>query len=217
MTARALPGAGCGRQRLGVGAAAFVVAMSIHVAGWLAFRSMPTAGRVAQPQAAETARRALIVEWIPEQPAADARDDARGDARLPRRHDPEVAARRPAPSTIKRNRLPNPETVTNADTAANRAEAVRPEVPAAGVDWRRDLDAIGTPRTVGRSPAATAIGALGASSGGIARRRETVDATLARGVSEARRADCRNAYAGMGLLAIPALALDTVRDAGCKW
>ncbi len=213
MTARALPGAGGRRPRLGVGAAAFVVAVSIHVAGWLAFRSMPTTGRVAQPQAAETARRALIVEWIPEQPAADARDDAR----LPRRHDPEVAARRPAPSAIKRNRLPNPETVTNADTAANRAEVVRPEVPAAGVDWRRDLDAIGTPRTVGRSPAVAAIGALGASSGGIARRRQTVDATLARGVSEARRADCRNAYAGMGLLAIPVLALDTVRDAGCKW
>ncbi|WP_260464027.1 hypothetical protein [Burkholderia sp. Bp8963] len=33
----------------------------------------------------------------------------------------------------------------------------------------------------------------------------------------ARRADCRSEYAGMGLLAIPALALDSVRDAGCRW
>ncbi|MGZ2744982.1 hypothetical protein [Burkholderia stagnalis] len=208
MTASALPGAGGGRQRLGVGAAAFVVAVSMHVAAWLALGSMPTTGRVAQPQAAETARRALTVEWIAEQPSAD----ARSGARLPRRHEPNVAAGRPAPSTSTKNR-----SLDAADTAANRAETVGPDVPAAGVDWRRDLDAIGTPRTLGRSPAAAAIGALGASSGGIAQRRDTVDATLARGVSEARRADCRNAYAGMGLLAIPALALDTVRDTGCKW
>ncbi|KVM83992.1 hypothetical protein [Burkholderia stagnalis] len=214
MTASAWPGAGGRRQRLGVGAVACVVAVAVHVAGWLALKSMPTTGRAVQPQAAETARRALIVEWIAQRPAAD----ARSGARLPRRHEPNVAAvRRPAPSTGTQNRSPNPEAVTKADAAANRVEAVRPNEPAAGVDWRHDLDAIGTPRSVRRSPAAAAIGALGASSGGIAQRRDTVDATLARGVSEARRADCRNAYAGMGLLAIPALALDTVRDAGCKW
>ncbi|MXN75916.1 hypothetical protein GR157_14380 [Burkholderia sp. 4701] len=208
MTASALPGTGGRRQRLGVGVAAFVVAVSMHVAGWLVLRSMPMTGRVVQTQAAETARRALIVEWIPERRAAD----AHSGARLPRRHDASPAARRPEQSISVKNRSPKVEAVI-----ANRAEAVRPDVPAAGVDWRRDLDAIGTPRSVGRSPAAAAIGALGASSGGIAQRRDTVDATLARGVSEARRADCRNAYAGMGLLAIPVLALDTVRDAGCKW
>ncbi|RQS03488.1 hypothetical protein DIE07_31785 [Burkholderia sp. Bp9002] len=208
MTASASPGAGGGRQRLGVGAVAFVVAVSIHVAGWVALRSMPKTSRVVQPPAAETARRALIVEWIAERPAAD----AHSGARLPRRHDSSPAARRPEQSISMRSRSPKAAAVI-----ANRAEPVMPDVPAAGVDWQRDLDAIGAPRSVGRSPAAAAIGALGASSGGIAPRRDTVDATLARGVSEARRADCRNAYAGMGLLAIPALALDTVRDSGCKW
>ncbi|TCW87475.1 hypothetical protein C5O80_06100 [Burkholderia sp. SRS-46] len=217
------------RNRLHVGAAAFVIATSVHVLGWLAFRSLPMTGGVARPPATQTSRRALIVEWIPVRPstrpprAHDAPAPVRGGpeavarsgARVQRRPDTSVAARMATPSTNARN--PKAEAATNADSAAPGAEAVRPDVPAPGIDWRRDLDAIGAPRSVGRSPAAAAIGALGASSGGIAQRHETVDETLARGVSEARRADCRRAYAGMGLLAIPALALDAVRDTGCKW
>jgi hypothetical protein len=40
---------------------------------------------------------------------------------------------------------------------------------------------------------------------------------LARGVSEAKRGDCRNAHAKAGLLALPMLALGAVSDSGCKW
>ena len=29
--------------------------------------------------------------------------------------------------------------------------------------------------------------------------------------------DCRNAYAGMGLLAVPALVASTIGDGGCRW
>jgi len=31
------------------------------------------------------------------------------------------------------------------------------------------------------------------------------------------RFDCKEVYAGLVLLAIPALLVDTVRDKGCKW
>ncbi|SMG00505.1 hypothetical protein [Burkholderia singularis] len=79
------------------------------------------------------------------------------------------------------------------------------------------LDAIGSPRRVAPSVAAAAVGALGASSGAPAPRNDTAASRLTHQISEAARADCRRAHAQMGLLAIPALALDALRDTGCKW
>ena len=44
------------------------------------------------------------------------------------------------------------------------------------------------------------------------------DEKLAREIEKAGKADCRNAYPGMGPLAVIPLALDAVRkDGGCKW
>ncbi|KVL10210.1 hypothetical protein [Burkholderia ubonensis] len=221
-------------RRLGVGVLAFVVALSLHLLGWLALRSASTAERAARLPAADTARRALSVELIPLQTPAPAqprrapatiapvrgRTDAAGSggARPLRDRDASMTTRVPARSSAAATRMPKADAVTRAD-AVSAPESSPADAPAPGVDWRGDLDAIGAPRTVGRSPAAATISGLGASSGAVAgaSRRTTADATLARGMSEARRADCRNAYAGMGLLAIPALAIDAVRDAGCKW
>ncbi|MBN3789556.1 hypothetical protein G3N94_22050, partial [Burkholderia sp. Ac-20353] len=53
------------RQRVAVGALAFVVAASLHWLGWLALRSVSTAGRDAALPAVKPARRALNVELIP--------------------------------------------------------------------------------------------------------------------------------------------------------
>ncbi|KWK88215.1 hypothetical protein WM22_06970 [Burkholderia ubonensis] len=219
-------------RRLGVGVLAFVVALSLHLLGWLALRSASMAERAARLPAADTARRALSVELIPLQTPAQprrapatiapvrGRTDAAGSggARPLRDRDASMTTRVPARSSAAATRMPKAEAVTRAD-AVSAPESGPADAPAPGVDWRGDLDAIGAPRTVGRSPAAATISGLGASSGAVAgaSRRTTADATLARGMSEARRADCRNAYAGMGLLAIPALAIDAVRDAGCKW
>ncbi|KWB44098.1 hypothetical protein WL37_17500 [Burkholderia ubonensis] len=212
-------------RRLGVGVLAFVVALSLHLLGWLALRSASMAERAARLPAADTARRALSVELIPLQPPAQprrapatiapvrGRTDAAGSggARPLRDRDASMTTRVPARSSAAAPRMPKAD-------AVSAPESGPADAPAPGVDWRGDLDAIGAPRTVGRSPAAATISGLGASSGAVgASRRTTADATLARGMSEARRADCRNAYAGMGLLAIPALAIDAVRDAGCKW
>ncbi|KWI44170.1 hypothetical protein WM05_22025 [Burkholderia ubonensis] len=212
-------------RRLGVGVLAFVVALSLHLLGWLALRSASMAERAARLPAADTARRALSVELIPlpapaqpqRAPATIApvrgRTDAAGagGARPLRDRDASMTTRVPARSSAAAPRMPKAD-------AVSAPESGPADAPAPGVDWRGDLDAIGAPRTVGRSPAAATVSGLGASSGAVgASRRTTTDATLARGMSEARRADCRNAYAGMGLLAIPALAIDAVRDAGCKW
>ncbi|KVW70306.1 hypothetical protein [Burkholderia ubonensis] len=219
-------------RRLGVGVLAFVVALSLHLLGWLALRSASMAERAARLPAADTARRALSVELIPLQTPAQprrapatiapvrGRTDAAGSggARPLRDRDASMTTRVPARSSAAATRMPKAEAVTRAD-AVSAPESSPADAPAPGVDWRGELDAIGAPRTVGRSPTAATISGLGASSGmgtGVSRR-ATTDATLARGMSEARRADCRNAYAGMGLLAIPALAIDAVRDAGCKW
>ncbi|KWE93874.1 hypothetical protein [Burkholderia ubonensis] len=219
-------------RRLGVGVLAFVVALSLHLLGWLALRSASMAERAARLPVADTARRALSVELIPLQTPAQprrapatiapvrGRTDAAGSggARPLRDRDASMTTRVPARSSAAATRMPKADAVARAD-AVSAPESSPADAPAPGVDWRGELDAIGAPRTAGRSPAAATISGLGASSGmgtGVSRR-ATTDATLARGMSEARRADCRNAYAGMGLLAIPALAIDAVRDAGCKW
>ena len=40
---------------------------------------------------------------------------------------------------------------------------------------------------------------------------------LADDIEKAGRADCRKAYASLGLAAVLPLAIDAVRDKGCKW
>ncbi|KVD73735.1 hypothetical protein WS62_08005 [Burkholderia sp. ABCPW 14] len=100
---------------------------------------------------------------------------------------------------------------------AQRKPARTPSAPAPGADWRADLDSVGSFRSIGRGSADAAVEATGASSGLALPRKATAASTLAREMSKASRADCRNAYSGMGLLAIPALAIDAVRDDGCKW
>ncbi|AOJ11883.1 hypothetical protein WS71_21695 [Burkholderia mayonis] len=100
---------------------------------------------------------------------------------------------------------------------AQRKPARTPGAPAPGADWRADLDSVGSFRSIGRGSADAAVEATGASSGLALPRKATAASTLAREMSKASRADCRNAYSGMGLLAIPALAIDAVRDDGCKW
>ncbi|NDI85503.1 hypothetical protein EYB48_07815 [Undibacterium sp. B2R-29] len=48
-------------------------------------------------------------------------------------------------------------------------------------------------------------------------RKDTLETDLAKGTKKAERKDCRNAFAGLGLLALVPLAASTVTDLGCKW
>lgn len=40
---------------------------------------------------------------------------------------------------------------------------------------------------------------------------------LARDIEKAAKPDCREAYSGMGVLAVLPLAADALRDKGCRW
>jgi hypothetical protein len=40
---------------------------------------------------------------------------------------------------------------------------------------------------------------------------------LEKDIEKAAKPDCRQAYAGMGLAAVVPLAIDAVRDKGCRW
>lgn len=48
-------------------------------------------------------------------------------------------------------------------------------------------------------------------------RDQSLEQQLGSATQKAQRKDCRNAYAGIGLLAIIPLAVSTVVDTGCKW
>lgn len=43
------------------------------------------------------------------------------------------------------------------------------------------------------------------------------DTPFTRPIAQAHRPDCKSAYAGAGLFAIPLLLYDTARDKGCRW
>ena len=40
---------------------------------------------------------------------------------------------------------------------------------------------------------------------------------LSQDIDKAAKPDCRKAYSGVGLLAVVPLAVDAVREGGCKW
>ncbi|UOB54109.1 hypothetical protein MRS60_09335 [Burkholderia pyrrocinia] len=220
-------GAAARRRRLGVVAVAFAIAASIHVLGWFVLRwASPTVG-AARPEVGAPARPALSVVLIPARPVqppatgmagrTGRNGKVGGNGRAPERSGAAANARMPARS------LPDAFGTLHArtDAPAGVAPDGRDNRPANAsmpdVDWGRDLASIGVRRASGRSTADAAIDALGASSGHAAPRRDTVDARLAGGMSRAHRVDCRSAYSGAGLLALPMLALDAVRDTGCKW
>ncbi|EMN5130769.1 hypothetical protein RVV79_003896 [Burkholderia contaminans] len=209
-----------GRRRPRIVALAVAVSVSIHVLGWFVLQRALTA---AGPTNRERPRVALHFELIPARPSpvAIARENGRAGPASRRsvaqsaRHSGAVAnARTTARASSDASDGPR-ETIAGA--SADRRGDQPAAAARADIDWRRDLDTIGAPQRTARSPAQAAVGALGASSGGTLPRRRTVDTKLADGMSGAHRADCRNTYAGAGLLALPMLALDAVRDTGCQW
>ncbi|MEK7888120.1 hypothetical protein AAB992_13450 [Burkholderia contaminans] len=220
-----------GRRRSRVVALAVAASLSIHLLGWFLLQRASTA---AGANAGTRPRIALRVELIPARPApvASARDAGRAGpaaggrgvdnaGRSTQRSAAIATSRMTMRSPSDARGVSHRQRETSAGSIADRSDNHPETASGSGpdLDWRRDLDAIGARQAVARtrSPAQAAVGALGASSGGVAARRDTVDARLADGMSDARRADCQHAYSGAGLLALPMLALDAVRDTGCKW
>ncbi|RQR87466.1 MULTISPECIES: hypothetical protein [unclassified Burkholderia] len=210
------------RRRPGIVAVAGVIAVLLHGIGWYALQRMPAArGLVAARVDASSGRIALSVRLIPvtPEPAPATEVDRRTGPTAAMRGTREPKSRSGAAATPRRATRSLAAAPAQATTggAPDSAESSPVRAPTPEVDWGRDLATIGTRRATGRSPAAATVGALGAAAGLPAARRHSVDETLASGVADARRADCRRAYSGAGLLALPMLALDAVRDTGCKW
>lgn len=201
-----------GRGRPCIVALAVAVSVSIHLLGWFVLQRASTA---TVPKAAARPRVALRVELIPARPVPEA--IARDAVSPTRRSASAATARRAARSSPGEPGVLSVQRGTGVGAIANLSDSHPVATTGPEIDWRRDLGAIGARDATVRSPAQAAIGALGASSGVLAPRSRTVDERLAGGMSDARRADCRNAHASAGLLALPMLALDAVRDTGCKW
>ncbi|NTX29722.1 hypothetical protein HT746_21790 [Burkholderia pyrrocinia] len=215
------------RRRSAIVAVAAVITLSVHVLGWFALQWMPTAAGPAAKKIDESDRLALSVRLIPVTPehARATKADGRTapDARVPgtresaRRSGAAATPRIATRSLSEMPRASDTQRTARAARTPDQRESRSERASMPELDWGSDLATIGARRATPRSPAAAAVGALGASSGPPASRRNSVDEKLAGGMSGARRADCRSAYSGAGLLALPMLALDVVRDTGCKW
>ncbi|WP_241070284.1 hypothetical protein [Achromobacter insuavis] len=86
------------------------------------------------------------------------------------------------------------------------AGAASPAAPPRDFRWRdEDAAAQGLPRARGEARV------------GLAPKTRAEPSALAKGIAQSARPPCRDAHAHLGLLALPFLLSDTVRDDGCKW
>jgi hypothetical protein len=83
------------------------------------------------------------------------------------------------------------------------------------LDWTRSLESVGAARSFHyRSNAERAAAQAGAASPAEQR---TTEGELKRRTAKAAKTDCRTAHASMGLLALPMLAYDALKDSTCRW
>lgn len=86
------------------------------------------------------------------------------------------------------------------------AGAASPAAPPRDLRWRdEDAAAQGLPRARGEARV------------DLAPKTRAEPSALAKGIAQSARPPCRDAHAHLGLLALPFLLADTVRDDGCKW
>lgn len=188
-------------------AAAFAAAL--HILALLVPLSNPRQA----PLTADSHREALVVRLIPP-------PDSQRSRAAPSPENPvspstatdtagKAARSAPARSESRRAREPQSPVQPRIDRQANDA------TPAPGIDWQSDLRSLAPPAHhydsgIARLGQARTAGAAEPASASVA------DA-LAAGAKRAERPDCRHAYASHGLLALPMLAIDTVRQSGCTW
>ncbi|KAA0084040.1 hypothetical protein [Trinickia soli] len=84
------------------------------------------------------------------------------------------------------------------------------------VNWQSARGEIGTARSYRYgSNAERATAAMGAGSASLPP--APTQSEFERQTAKAAKADCREAHANMGLLALPMLAYDALDDSGCRW
>jgi hypothetical protein len=163
---------------------------------------------------AEPARReALPAAAPPAQPAAAQEPGASAEpARSQASARPQEPASRQAPP--KRlpaaPAIPSRQQATPASPNASSSTAKPSSAPAAvsphDFRWRgEDAAAQGAPRARGQARV------------DLAPKPRAEPSALAKGIAQSARPPCRDAHAHLGLLALPLLLADSVRDDGCKW
>lgn len=121
---------------------------------------------------------------------------------------PQPAAVMQRPSTPPtKSPSPSPSRAPPASAKpANIAEPAPPDAPARDFRWRgEDAAAQGAHRARGEPQV------------NLAPKARVEPSALAKGIARSARPPCRDAHAHLGLLALPMLLADTVRDSGCKW
>lgn len=94
----------------------------------------------------------------------------------------------------------------DAGPSSSSASAPPAAAPAHDFRWRaEDAAALGAPRARGQARV------------DLAPKAPAEPSALAKGIAQSARPPCRQAHAHLGLLAVPFLLADTVRDSGCKW
>ncbi|MFY3696515.1 hypothetical protein ACOTD6_02680 [Achromobacter xylosoxidans] len=94
----------------------------------------------------------------------------------------------------------------DAGPSSSSASAPPAAAPAHDFRWRaEDAAALGAPRARGQARV------------DLAPKAPAEPSALAKGIAQSARPPCRQAHAHLGLLAVPFLLADTVRDGGCKW
>lgn len=119
-------------------------------------------------------------------------------------------AARPEPAAAAPAAEPPPVIMLAPQDEAVAAEAAPTQSAAVGFDLQ-----------AARGAARAYVKGEGAGHGGADGRGRPMSATreekLGEAIERARPADCRNAYAGMGVLAVIPLAASAVTGKGCKW
>jgi len=192
-------------RRFDVGFVALFITTSVHVLAWLALKDSRTPESVLDNSASIP----LTVRLIPFR-----RLEMSALSAPVMRPDKKVATQR---YSDRQQNLARPKPQQESAAAHSMPPAVVSPAPQAtdrSVDWQDDLNSvISSPSTRYERARPT----FGASSAVAASPTNQVDAVLDHEMSKAARADCRNAHADMGLFALPALAIDTMRGTGCKW
>jgi hypothetical protein len=196
-------------------AACIGVSMLLHILVLSVYRSTSISGLWSYEDATQ---HRLTATLQPQRTAPDGelgRDESSiATQRVSRMHrsgeaDESFAARRGRDSLHETPGIPAPESALNGKHADGKSATPGPDaLPVI------DLDAA---RRVARESAKSRSGIYTQGHPWLANAAPEMETPIARAIAGAERPDCRRAYAGLGLFAIPALLLDTLRDAGCKW
>lgn len=150
--------------------------------------------REAPPTPASIREDDFFVTLLPPVPAPRPSTSSATSAVAPPIAPPSPASAKPSSPVLPTSSAPPP------------SEPAKPSAPPRDFRWRdEDAAAQGLPRARGEARV------------DLAPKTRAEPSALAKGIAQSARPPCRDAHAHLGVLALPFLLADTVRDDGCKW